>query len=359
MKKTKVDLGAESYEIMIGSGILAQAGKRLKEAGFSGKAVVITNPTVRGLYGAVLEESLMASGFLAEVLEVPDGEAHKSLENAGKLYVKLVNCYAERKTPILALGGGVIGDLGGFVAATYLRGVPLVHIPTTLLAQVDSSIGGKVAVNHVSLKNEIGAFYQPGMVISDIGTLKTLPLETLSDGMAEVIKHGVIRDKVFFGYLEENMENIRALDDGALEHIVFRSAEIKAEVVSEDEKDSGLRAILNYGHTVAHAVESLSDFSINHGSAVGIGMVAAAGISREMGLLEPNEVNRMVSLIKRAGLPVKIPNFDMDELVLAMKHDKKVLKGRIRFVLLKGLGEVFVTDEVDLSLVKGVLNRLK
>jgi len=355
MRKVRVNLGNTSYEIHTGSGILRQSGHQLKKQGFSGKLTVITNPTVKELHGEALEQSLLSAGFIATFLTIPDGEEQKSLEVAGSLYLELSSRHVERSTPILALGGGVIGDLAGFVAATYKRGVPLVQLPTTLLAQVDSSIGGKVAVNHGQLKNEIGAFYQPRLVISDIDTLATLTPKVLGDGLAEVIKYGVIRDKKFFSYLEENMDQIKAGNQTALEKIVFRSAEIKAEVVAKDERDLGLRAILNYGHTVGHAVESVSDFRISHGEAVAIGMLAAARISREMDILSPGELVRLESLIEKAGLPTKAPNLDLERLVPMMKHDKKVRQGKVRFILPRSLGEVFITDDVSLSLVKQVL----
>jgi 3-dehydroquinate synthase len=253
------------------------------------------------------------------------------------------------------LGGGVIGDLAGFVAATYLRGVPLIQIPTTLLAQVDSSIGGKVAIDHGQLKNKIGAFYQPKLVITDIATLKTLDTKTLIDGLAEVIKYAVIRDKEFLTYIEGNLDKIKSLDNKALEEIVFRSAKIKVEIVEKDEKDLGLRAILNYGHTVGHAIESASDFKVEHGKAVAIGMLAAAKISNRMGILDKNELLRLKSLIERAGLPTKIPNLKVKEIIQTIKHDKKILRGKIRFVLPKLIGRVFITDEVSLSLVEQIL----
>ncbi len=246
MKKVRVRLGINSYNIHIGPGLLTQTGPKLKEIGFSDKLVIVTDPTVKSLYGNTLKESLTSSGFKVLILEVPEGEEQKSLETAGRLYQELTDFYAERTTPILALGGGVIGDLTGFVAATYLRGVPLIQIPTTLLAQVDSSIGGKVAVDHGQLKNRIGAFYQPRLVISDIATLKTLTTGELSDGLAEAIKYGVIWDEELFTYIEENLDRIKSLDDRALETVVFRSARIKAEVVAKDERDFGLRQILGF-----------------------------------------------------------------------------------------------------------------
>ncbi len=355
MKKVRVRLGSNSYNIHIGPGLLMQTGARLEEIGFSDKVVIITDPTVKSLYGNTLKQNLTSSGFKVLILEVPEGEEQKSLEAAGKLYHELTDFYAERTTPILALGGGVIGDLTGFVAATYMRGVPLVQIPTTLLAQGDSSIGGKVAINHGLLKNKIGAFYQPRLTISDISTLKTLSPRELSDGLAEIIKHGAILDGEFFSYLEENLDQIKSLDDQVLETIVFRSAKIKAEVVEKDELDLGLRNILNYGHTVGHAIESVSELKVWHGEAVAIGMIVEARISNKLGILGKNEVNRLKDLIARAGLPTELPSLELEKLIQAMKHDKKILQDKLRFVLPKSIGEVFITDEVSPSLIEQVL----
>jgi len=355
MKKVQLRLGSNSYDIDIGPGILKQSGRQLKESGFADRLVIITNPIVNNLYGDTVGRSLTAEGFTVTTLTIPDGEEQKSLETAGRLYHELAECYAERTTPILALGGGVIGDLAGFVAATYLRGVPLIQVPTTLLAQVDSSIGGKVALDHDRLKNKIGAFYQPRLVISDIDTIKTLGDKQFTDGLAEVIKYGVIQDEGFFTYLENNLDRIKLLDTETLEEVVFRSANIKARVVEKDEKDLGLRAILNFGHTVGHAIESVSDFKVSHGEAVAIGMLAAARISHRMGILTQNELSRLEGLIKRAGLPTGLPDPGIEKLVSAMKQDKKVLKGKLRFVLPESLGKVFITDEVNLSLVEQAL----
>jgi 3-dehydroquinate synthase len=355
MKKVKVALGGKSYQIYIGSGILAQTGRWLSEQGFSGKLVIITDPAVNKLYGEALNQRLTEGSFSASTLLVPEGEEQKSLETAGRLYYELTACYAERTTPILALGGGVIGDLAGFVAATYLRGVPLVQMPTTLLAQVDSSIGGKVAIDHGRLKNMIGAFYQPSLVIADTSTLKTLPAEEFASGLAEVIKSAAIKDEKFFIFLEENLNKIKSHDEEALEEIVFQSAKIKADVVAKDEMDLGLRNILNYGHTIGHAVESVSDFRIGHGQAVAIGMVAAARISNQMGILDINEVIRLREVIEQAGLPTEMPDLKPEEIIQAMKHDKKVRENKVRFVLLKSIGNVFVSDEVSQSLVERIL----
>ncbi len=352
-------MGSRSYEIYIGAGILAQAGPWLKELGFSGKVVVITNPLVEQQHGEALTQSLTQAGLTTTILQIPDGEEQKSLETAGKLYLELGNGLAERATPILAFGGGVIGDLAGFVAATFKRGVPLVQIPTTLLAQVDSSIGGKVAIDHGQLKNEIGAFYQPRLVISDVDTLKTLEPKVLASGLAEVIKYGVIQDKRFFGYLEENMERIKSRDGTVLEEIIFRSAKIKAEVVAEDEADLGRRAILNYGHTVAHALESVSNFEIAHGEAVAIGMVAAAKIASALGIFNSDGLSRLESLITQAGLPTRLPDLKVEALTAAMQHDKKVQGGRIRFILPEALGRVTITDKMSLALIEQVLEQIK
>ncbi len=355
MRRVRVRLGSNSYEIQIGSGLLAQTGQRLKELGFGDKLVIVTDPTVKGLYGDMLKQSLINDGFKVALLLVPEGEEQKSLETAGRLYDELSNFYAERMTPILALGGGVIGDVAGFVAATYMRGVPFIQIPTTLLAQGDSSIGGKVAVNHGQLKNKIGAFYHPRLTISDISTLKTLPPRELSDGLAEIIKHGVILDGEFFSYLEENLDKIKSFDTQVLERVVSRSAEIKAGVVEKDELDLGLRNILNCGHTVGHAIESVSELKVWHGEAVAIGMLTEARISNKLGKLDQKEVSRLKSFIARAGLPTEIPDLEIEKLVRAMKHDKKILQGKLRFALPKSIGAVFITDEVSPSLIEEAL----
>jgi 3-dehydroquinate synthase len=355
MRRIRVELASRSYDILIGPGLLEQAGQWLKGIGFGDKLVIITNPVVEGLYGNILKESLLGEGFRVAVLLVADGEEQKSLETAGRLYTELTDFYAERAMPIIALGGGVIGDLAGFVAATYLRGVPLVQIPTTLVAQVDSSIGGKVAVNHGQLKNAIGAFYQPRLVISDTGSLKTLPAGEFTNGLAEVIKSAVIGDRDLFTFIEANLDGIKAQDDTVVEEVVFRSARIKAEVVAQDETDLGLRNILNYGHTIGHAIETVSDLRVAHGKAIAVGMLAAARISNELGILGAGELARLRSVLEAAGLPVEMPALDRGKIVQAMKHDKKIVAGKIRFVLPKEIGKVFVTDEVSLSLVERVL----
>ena len=355
MRKVRVKLGSNGYEIRIGSGLLTQAGQYLKGMGFGDKLVIVTDPTVKDLYGDILKQSLINDGFKVAILLVPEGEEQKSLETAGRLYHELTDIYTERMTPILALGGGVIGDLAGFVAATYMRGVPLIQMPTTLLAQGDSSIGGKVAVNHGRLKNKIGAFYHPRLTISDISTLKTLSSRELSDGLAEIIKHGAILDEEFLGYLEDNLDKIKSLDAQVLERVVSRSAEIKAGVVEKDELDLGWRNILNCGHTIGHAIESVSGLKIWHGEAVAIGMLVEAKISNKMGILGSDELVRLKSVFERANLPTEIPKLEAAKIIQAMKHDKKILQGKLVFALPKSIGNVFITDEVSPSLIEEAL----
>jgi len=356
MKTVTVELAKRSYRIIIASGLLKKTGSLLKEIGASGKIIVITNPIVKGLYGDTLMQSLSLKGFEAHILEVADGEQYKSLDTAAGLYKSLSELHAERGSTIIALGGGVIGDLAGFVAATYQRGVPLIQLPTTLLAQVDSSIGGKVAVNHEQLKNNIGAFYQPKLVISDVGILKTLTEADYYNGLAEVIKSAVIKDKEFFNFIEANTDAIKARESGILEEVVYRSASIKASVVAQDETDLGIRSILNFGHTIGHAIETVSQFRMAHGGAVSIGMVAAATISNKMGIFSDDGFDRLKRLIARFGLPLEISGQKADDILQTMKHDKKVTDGRIRFVLPKAIGDVFITDKVDLTTLREVLS---
>jgi len=355
MKKLSVNLGNRSYEVAIGSGLLAQAGRYLKSLGLGAGVIIITNPEVRRLYGQKLMASLAAEGLSATTLEVAAGEEQKSLETAGWLYSELSPLGAERSTPVLALGGGVIGDLAGFVAATYMRGVPLVQLPTTLLAQVDSSIGGKVAVNHGQLKNSIGAFYQPRLVLSDTSTLKTLPVREFANGLAEVIKSAVIGDGDLFSFLEANLDSIKSQEREALEEVVFRSARIKAAVVEKDETDQGLRNTLNFGHTIGHGIETASGFMIGHGAAVAIGMLAAAAVSQRLGLFDEDELARLKALIHAAGLPTEISRGKVKDILAAMRHDKKIQGGRMRFILPRAIGDVIISDEVELSLVEEVL----
>jgi 3-dehydroquinate synthase len=354
MTTIRVNLAEKSYDIQIGAGLLKEVPEAMATLGFDQKAVIVTNPVVKRLYGDKLKEDLKAAGLNVAVLVVPEGEMYKSLDQAGKLYEQLAEFQAERNTPIIALGGGVIGDLAGFVAATYMRGVPLIQIPTTLLALVDSSTGGKVAVNHGRLKNNIGTFYQPRLVMADSSTLVSLPESEFRNGMAEVIKYGAIRDVELFEIVERNPFPKAELWD----EIITRCVAIKAEIVEQDEKDQGLRNILNFGHTVGHAIETVSNYKIKHGQGVAIGMVAAASISEQGGFCSKEVVSRIKRAVSGAGLPEKIPHLDVQKIIQAMQHDKKKTDGQVRFILLKSIGEAFIYDEIEPELIGGLLQEL-
>ncbi len=348
MPVVRVELGPRSYNIYIGLNLLTQLPKLLVEAGVGQEILLVTNPTVDSYYGPEVRSSLIASGLRIAMAVIPDGENYKSLHTVAEVYDRAVEAEFGRRAAVVALGGGVVGDTAGFVAATYMRGVPFVQVPTTLLAQVDSSVGGKVAVNHSQGKNLIGSFYQPRFVLADLKTLQTLPGRELRGGLAEVIKYGVIRDEQFFSYLENHLEDILALEPGPLEEIITASCQIKAEVVATDEREEGLRAILNYGHTVGHAIETLTGYTTYlHGEALAIGMVAAAKIAARADLLGNGDVERLEKLLLRAGLPVKIPDYLVpDEIVQVMRLDKKRKDGRITLILPRRIGEVIETREI-------------
>lgn len=359
MKTLNVDCSGSPYRVSISAGALAMVPDELVRLGFSGTVVVVTDETVAGLFGDRLRRDLVRGGFCPHLIVIPPGEERKSLETAGVLYSRLNDLGAERSTPLLAFGGGVIGDLTGFVAATYFRGLPLVHVPTTLLAQVDSSIGGKVAVNHGRLKNNVGSFYQPAAVVADTSFLTHLPEREFCNGLAEVIKSAMIRDREFFHYLESNIERVLAREDETLEYVVALTAGIKAAVVEQDEKDMGLRNILNFGHTVGHGVETASCFSLGHGEAVAVGMVAATLMARSMEMISSTDLERLRDLLQRAGLPVVIPkSVDRNAVVDSMMHDKKKATGRLRFILPMGIGEVQMRDGVSAEQVNAALEVL-
>ncbi len=359
MKTIEVKLSSGSYQIRVGAGLLGDVGGMLAELGFTGKAVIVSDATVGQLYGRQLAGELRGAGLNVTVLDGPENEEQKSLTTAGRLYSELTDALTERNTPLLALGGGVIGDLTGFAAATYRRGVPLVQIPTTLLAQADSSIGGKTAVNHGRLKNMVGAFYQPRLTVADTEVLKSLSRGQIGDGLAEIVKHGAILDAELFAYLEDSLDRVLTLDETVMEWLVARSAAIKAGVVESDELDLGARNVLNYGHTTGHAVETISDFQVGHGQAVAFGMLVAGRVSRAMGLLGDNEMRRIERLIERAGLVGKMPALDTERLLEAMQHDKKIVDGRVRFILLRAIGDVFVSEEVGAKQVRAALESLR
>lgn len=350
---------AESYPIFIGWGLLPELGEKMHDAGLFGTAYVISDDQVYSLYGAQVMSVLKGSGFAVGHLVVLQGERSKSLEVAEVLYDWLVAHRAERGHIIVALGGGMVGDLAGFVAATFLRGMPLVHVPTSLAAMVDSSIGGKVAVNHPEAKNLIGAFYQPRLVLSDIHTLSTMPRRELLSGWAEAIKHAIIMSPELLELLEAHHEELLNLEPRLTAEAITRSAAIKAKVVSEDEKERGLRTILNYGHTIAHGLEAATGYErLLHGEAVAIGMMGAAIISQRLGLLPETVVERQRALLQIFGLPTTCPGADMASILQAMELDKKVQRKAVRWVLLKGVGEAVVGENVPREIVTSVIAEL-
>ncbi|MGC9505986.1 3-dehydroquinate synthase [Baaleninema sp.] len=358
-----VNLPQNPYEIAIASDGIDRLGSWMKSLHLGKKAMVVSNPTVFGHYGKRAIESLKDAGFQVSHYLFPDGEEYKTLDSIRGLYDAALEAKLERSSTMVALGGGVVGDMTGFAAATWLRGIHFVQVPTSLLAMVDASIGGKTGVNHPQGKNLIGAFYQPRLVLIDPTVLKTLPEREFRAGMAEVIKYGVIWDGELFGQLEaaETLDRIEHLSPELLREILVRSCQAKAEVVSQDEKEAGLRAILNYGHTIGHAVESLTGYTeLLHGEAVGIGMVAASRLAVTMDLLDRSCDDRQLALVQKAGLPTQIPQgVDFDAIVAKLQTDKKVKDGKVRFVLPTAIGKVTVTDRVTEDLVRSALETLR
>jgi 3-dehydroquinate synthase len=343
METLRVELGNRGYPILIGQGLLGQ--RTLFEQHVRARdLLVVSNTVVAPLYLEALEASLQPRRVVATIL--PDGESHKTLASVARILDVLVANRFGRDCAVVALGGGVVGDMAGFAAATYQRGVAFVQVPTTLLAQVDSSVGGKTGVNHPGGKNLIGAFHQPVAVVADTRTLATLPPRELRAGLAEVIKYGLICDAGLFAWLEGHLDGLLAGDAAALAHVVRRSCEIKAQIVGRDEREQGDRALLNLGHTFGHAVEAATGYTQwLHGEAVGAGLVMAAGMSRESGHLTSEELERVTRLIARAGLPTRVPGVKPDVALEHMRIDKKVQAGRIRLVLLRGIGGAFVTAD--------------
>lgn len=341
MRTLTVNLGDRSYPIYLGEGLLSQAGELLKQAGWGEKICIITSPTVAGFYLKPVQGALSRSGFGVTPVLVPEGEEHKDLKSLSAIYDRLISERFDRRSSVMALGGGVIGDLAGFAAATFLRGIPYAQVPTTLLAQVDSSVGGKTGVNHREGKNLIGAFYQPRLVLIDVGVLHTLPRRELLAGLSEVIKYGIIEDPRLFGLLEEKLERFLGLDRDLLVEAIAVSCAIKAKVVEKDEREEEYRSVLNFGHTIGHALESLTQYGkFLHGEAVAIGMAQAACISVREGFCDHESLRRIRQLITRAGLPTEIPaDIKPQELVKRMEVDKKSVGGKIKFVLCAGIGK--------------------
>lgn len=354
MKTLTVDLGERSYPIHIGDGTLQISD--LSEHITGRQVMIVTNETIAPLYLEQLCSKLL--DYKVDTVILPDGEKHKNLEHVNKIFDQLLTCRHNRTTTLIALGGGVVGDMTGFAAATYQRGVNFIQIPTTILSQVDSSVGGKTGVNHPLGKNMIGAFYQPNVVVADIAFFETLPPREVAAGLAEVIKYGLIYDAVFFDWLEENIDKLLSKDSACLSYAVYRSCEIKAEVVAQDEKESGIRAWLNLGHTFGHAIETHQGYGTwLHGEAVAAGTILALDFSYRLGWIAEDVLVRCKALFVAAGLPIVPPaEMTVDDFLDLMAVDKKVLDGHLRLVLLEALGRAVVTDQFSLSLLKETLS---
>ncbi len=356
MRTLSVALGDRSYPIHVGSGLLGETG--LIAPFLSQKRVaIVTNTTIAPIYLEPLAAAFKSTGVDVVRIVLPDGEEHKNWQTLNLIFDALIEHRCERRTTLIALGGGVIGDMTGFAAATYQRGAPFIQIPTTLLAQVDSSVGGKTAINHPLGKNMIGAFYQPRAVIADLATLNTLPERELKAGLAEVVKHGLIRDAQFFDWLEANVDGLLARDPVALEHAVVRCCGIKAEVVALDEREEDVRALLNFGHTFGHAIEAGLGFGTwLHGEAIAAGMVMAADLSRRLGMLGSDAVARVEHLLAKIGLPVVGPAMIPDRYLELMSVDKKARDGALRFIVLDRIGAASVRGDVPLAVVRETLH---
>lgn len=356
MQTLKVELANRSYPIHIGRDLISDANLILPHLKRKHVAIV-TNTTVAPLYLDKLSQTLQAAGVTVIPIILPDGEAYKNTETLNTIYDVLLQNRCERSTTLIALGGGVIGDLTGYAAATYLRGVPFIQVPTTLLSQVDSSVGGKTGINHPLGKNMIGAFYQPQVVLADIDTLKTLPAREFAAGMAEVIKYGLIRDTDFFDWLEAHIEQLMALEEGAISEAIYRSCQNKAEVVARDEHENGERALLNLGHTFGHAIENAMGYGVwLHGEAVAAGTMLAADLSKRLGWLTAAEVTRIHALLSKAGLPLDAPKLGAEKYLDLMQMDKKVADGKIRLVLQQGIGKSVITSDYDAEKLKETLS---
>lgn len=352
--RVPIELGDRSYEVLIGQGLLASTDSWAGVPAAS-QAVIVTNETVAPLYAPQLVQTLRGRYPEVSVLTLPDGESFKDWATLNLIFDHLLERGCDRKTVLYALGGGVVGDMTGFAAACFMRGVPFVQVPTTLLAQVDSSVGGKTAINHPIGKNMIGAFYQPQRVVCDLDTLRTLPRREVSAGLAEVIKYGPIADAEFLAWLESHMDALVALEPGALSQAVRRCCEIKARVVGCDERESGLRAILNFGHTFGHAIEAGLGFGVwLHGEAVAAGMVMASDLSERLGLMPSGFADRVTRLLVRAGLPTRGPDLGAEEYLQHMRVDKKAEGGEIRFVLIDGQGSATMRAAPE-SMVRATL----
>lgn len=360
MQKVALKLKENSYDIVVGKNILPKIGAYLRSLKIGEDAIIITNPIVRKLHGKAVEASLKKSGFSVKVLEVPDGEKSKSVKCAFGLIEKIALYDCFKQPFIVALGGGVIGDLAGYVAVAYKRGIPYVQVPTTFLAQVDSSIGGKVAIDLPIGKNLVGAFYQPKVVWTDVSTLLTLDKRQVLNGFAEAVKYGIIKDKALFDYILKNKQKLIDLNENVLSKVVLECSRIKAEVVSSDERETkGIRAILNFGHTVGHAVEAAGKYNCyHHGEAVSLGMRAAIEISYKVGLLSQKDAGAVDNVLDEIGFPKVIKKCRLSDIMRIMKHDKKFISGKNRFVLMQRVGKVKVVEGIAIDVIYAAVKKL-
>jgi 3-dehydroquinate synthase len=359
MRTIRVNLKKRSYSIVIGANTINLLGKYIARLKIGSDAYIITNSRVKNAYGAILTRALRASGITVKFRTVPDSEESKSVDTAFSVLDDLARQDIKKRVFIVAFGGGVIGDLSGFVASIYKRGTPYVQVPTTLLAQVDSSIGGKTAVDLTQGKNLVGAFYQPRLVLSDIAFLETLGPRQIRSGISEVIKYGIIKDARLFSFLENNVKAVMSLKRSAIEFVVYRSSVIKSKIVSEDEREEKqIRTILNFGHTIGHALEAAGRFKkYNHGEAVALGMLVACDISRNLGMLDIKVMQRIELLLEAFGLPTKIGRIPIGKIINAHYHDKKFIGSRNKFVLIEGIGKTKIIENVPLEIIKDSLER--
>ncbi|MDY6267808.1 MAG: 3-dehydroquinate synthase [Selenomonadaceae bacterium] len=352
----RVELGKDSYDIVIGRGLGAELAAFVRTKKYSKKALVVTDSNVGPLYADGVRTRLEEAGLEPIIYTFPAGESSKTMAVAEDIYTRIIEHGLDRRSPVFALGGGVVGDLAGFVASTYMRGVPFVQLPTSLLAQVDSSVGGKVAVDHPLGKNLIGCFYQPDAVFIDLDLMETLPKREIATGLGEIVKYGILYDADFFTFLEAHVGDVLVLAPEAAVHMIARSCEIKAAVVSQDEKESGLRRILNFGHTMAHAIEQETGYvRYNHGEAVAIGMVGAMDISYRLGLVDDATIERTTQLIARLGLPTKAEGCTVDAMYAGIFHDKKTVNGKVNWVLADRIGHTIVKNDVPETIVRAAM----
>jgi len=354
-----VNLGSRSYRIVVASGALQSVGERLRELRLGSRAALVSDGAIMRLYGKTVVASLESAGFTVTTIDVPEGEAAKTLAVAEHCWDRLLTAGLDRTSTVLALGGGAVGDVAGFAAATYMRGINFVQLPTTVLAQVDASIGGKTAIDHPLGKNMIGAFHQPRLVVVDPAVARTLPDREFRSGLAEIVKHGIVLDADYFAELERDLAPLAARDLGVLERIIGGSCRLKASVVERDEREAELRHVLNYGHTIGHALEAATGYTrYAHGEAVSLGIVAEARLARRLGIADDETTTRQERMLETLGLPVRAPSIDVEPIVSAMAHDKKAKDGRVPFVLAPRIGAFRIVYDVPTTEIRAVIASL-